>query len=144
MKRTAKAVWKGTGMEGKGALTTPSGVFREQPYSVKTRFENEDGTLGTNPEELIAAAHAGCFSMALSFQLGGAGFPPEELETNAEILMEKSGVHWSIAKITLHLNAKVSGISNDKFQELAKNAKEGCPVSKALSAVPIELKAKLV
>lgn len=142
--RTATAVWQGSGLEGKGALNGPSGLFNDTPYSFKARFQNEDGKAGTNPEELIAAAHAGCFSMALSFQLAGAGFTADELRTSAHIDMDNSGGGWSFVKITLDLEAKIPGIDNDKFQELANAAKGGCPVSKALAAVPIELKAKLV
>jgi osmotically inducible protein OsmC len=143
-KRTASAVWQGTGAEGSGTLTGPSGVLAGTPYSFKARFQNEDGQAGTNPEELIAAAHAGCYAMALSFQLSGAGFPPAELRASATIDMENSGSGWGFEKITLHLEANVPGIDADKFAELANAAKAGCPVSKALSAVPIELDAKLV
>lgn len=142
--RTASAVWQGSGLEGKGTLNGPSGLFNDTPYSFKARFQNEDGKAGTNPEELIAAAHAGCFSMALSFQLAGAGFTADELRCTAHIDMDNSGGGWAFVKITLDLEAKIPGIDNDKFQELANAAKGGCPVSKALAAVPIELKAKLV
>ncbi len=143
LKRRGTAVWKGTGLEGSGTMSTPSTVLSDTPYSTKLRFENEDGKSGTNPEELIAAAHAGCYCMALSFQLSGAGFTPTKLETNAVLTMEKEGVHWSITKIELNLNAEVDGIGNDQFMELANNAKDGCPVSKALSAVEIVLNANL-
>jgi len=139
LKREAHAVWKGTGMDGKGILTTPSGTLKDTPYSFHTRFE--DGK-GTNPEELIAAAHAGCFDMALSFMLTGAGFPPDELSTKATIVMEKEGVHWTVVEAQLVLRAKVPGITNDKFLELANQAKEGCPVSKLFKA-KITLDAKL-
>lgn len=144
MKRIANAVWKGTGLEGKGTLSTKSGAFDKHPYSFKTRFQNDDGTLGTNPEELIAAAHAACFNMALSFQLTGAGFAPEELATEAVLEMENEGVHYKIARITLKLRGKVSGISSAKFEELANNAKKTCPVSMALSSVEIVLDTQLV
>jgi osmotically inducible protein OsmC len=143
MRRTAKAVWRGTGLEGAGALTTPSGVLASQPYSTKMRFADAEGRSGTNPEELIAAAHAGCFAMALSFKLTGAGFPPEELAVEAVITMEQKGVDWGFAGIVLHLDATVPGIEAAQFHELANAAKEGCPVSKALSAVPITLEATL-
>ncbi len=143
-KRTASAVWQGTGAEGTGALNGPSGVLQDTPYSAKKRFQNEDGKAGTNPEELIAAAHAGCYIMALSFQLSGAGFPPAELRCSATIDMDNSGGGWAFQKITLNLEADVPGIDAAKFQELALAAKGGCPVSKALAAVPIELEAKLV
>ena len=143
-KRTASAAWRGTGAEGSGSLSGPSGVLDGTPYSAAKRFQNEDGKAGTNPEELIAAAHAGCYIMALSFQLSGAGFPPAELRCNAVIDMEKGDSGWGFEKITLQLEAEVPGIGEEKFQELAKAAKAGCPVSKALSAVPIELEAKLL
>lgn len=143
-KRSASAKWQGTGAEGAGTISGPSGVLSETPYSTKLRFQNDDGKAGTNPEELIAAAHAACFIMALSFKLTGAGFPPAELRCEATIDMEKSGVDWSFGKITLQLEASVPGISEDVFQELAQAAKTGCPVSKALSAVPMELVAQLV
>ncbi|MDO8369093.1 MAG: OsmC family peroxiredoxin [Saprospiraceae bacterium] len=143
-KRTATASWRGTGAEGSGSLSGPSGVLDNTPYSAAKRFQNEDGKAGTNPEELIAAAHAGCYIMALSFQLSGAGFPPTELRCSATIDMEKGDSGWGFEKITLQLEAEVPGISAEKFQELANAAKAGCPVSKALSAVPIALEAKLV
>jgi lipoyl-dependent peroxiredoxin len=143
-KRTSSAVWNGSGLEGKGTLTMPSGVFEGQPYSFKTRFQNEDGKAGTNPEELLAASHAGCYAMALSFMLTGAGHPPDELRASATITMKQEGVHWSVAGIELSLEAKVPGVDAAKFQELAEQAKVGCPISKALSAVPITLNAKLV
>lgn len=143
-KRTASAVWHGSGAEGSGSLTGPSGVLDNTPYSAKLRFQNEDGKAGTNPEELIAAAHAGCYIMALSFRLSGAGFPPSELRCSATIDMEKGDAGWSFAKITLHLEASVPGLAADQFMEHANAAKAGCPVSKALAAVPIELEAKLV
>jgi osmotically inducible protein OsmC len=143
-KRTATALWQGTGAEGAGVLNGPSGVFQDTPYSFKHRFQNEDGKSGTNPEELIAAAHAGCYAMALSFQLSGAGFPPASLNCEATIDMEKTDAGWTFEKITLSLKADVPGIDADKFHELALAAKSGCPVSRALSAVPIELDAHLV
>ena len=142
--RTASAVWHGTGAEGSGSLDGPSGVLSGTPYSAAKRFQNEDGKAGTNPEELIAAAHAGCYIMALSFQLSGAGFTPAELRCSATIEMDNSSGGWAFQKITLHLEGDVPGVSAEKFAELAAAAKNGCPVSKALSAVPIELEAKLV
>jgi lipoyl-dependent peroxiredoxin len=141
-KRTSTATWKGTGLEGTGALTMQSGVLRDQPYSFKTRFQSEDGKAGTNPEELLAASHAGCFAMALSFMLTGANHPPQELRVNATITMKSEGVHWSVDNVTLTLEGKVPGIDAAKFQELAEQAKKACPISKALS-VPIKLEAKL-
>lgn len=143
-KRNASAIWHGTGADGSGELNGPSGVLSGTPYSAAKRFQNEDGKAGTNPEELIAAAHAGCYIMALSFGLSGAGFPPKELRCSATIEMDNSAGGWAFQKITLNLEAEIPGIDADKFQELAKAAKAGCPVSKALSAVPIELEAKLV
>ena len=144
MKRRATAVWHGNGLEGKGQLTSTSGVLKETPYSTALRFANEDGKAGTNPEELIAAAHSGCFAMALSFALTGAGFPPDELKVEAVVNIENKGDHWEITAIQLNLAGKVPGISEEKFQELANGAKAGCPVSRALSAVPITLSATLV
>lgn len=142
-KRTAIAVWQGTGADGAGSLTGPSGVLDNTPYSAAKRFQNEDGKAGTNPEELIAAAHAGCYIMALSFRLSGAGFVPEELHCTATIDMDNSSGGWAFEKITLHLRAKVPNIEASQFLELANAAKEGCPVSRALSAVPIELESEL-
>jgi osmotically inducible protein OsmC len=142
--RRSTAVWHGTGLEGSGNLTSTSGVLNNTPYSFSTRFTSEDGRAGTNPEELIGAAHAGCFTMALSFQLTGAGFPPAELTTTAHVAVEKKEAGFEITGITLELHGKVPGISAEQFQQLAENAKKGCPVSKALAAVPMELKATLM
>lgn len=143
-KRTASAVWHGTGPDGSGALNGPSGVLSDTPYSAAKRFQNEDGKAGTNPEELIAAAHAGCYIMALSFRLTNAGFKPETLNCSATIDMDNSSGGWTFEKITLELEASIPGLDAAAFQEHALAAKEGCPVSKALKAVPIELNAKLV
>lgn len=142
MLRTANAVWHGTGKDGTGSLTTPSGVLKEQPYSFKTRFESEDGRAGTNPEELIAAAHAGCFSMALAFQLQTAGYTPDELRTTANLTMLPQGGGFAITAIRLDLTARVLGIDEATFQRLADEAKANCPVSKVLNA-EITLDAKL-
>ena len=142
MQRTATAHWQGTGRDGSGSLTTPSGVLKEQPYSFKTRFESEDGRAGTNPEELIAAAHAGCFTMALAFQLQTAGFTPDALDTTANLTLEQQGGGWAIAAIRLDLRARVPGIDDARFQELAAQAKANCPVSKVLNAA-ISLDARL-
>jgi osmotically inducible protein OsmC len=142
MLRTANAVWHGTGRDGSGSLTSPSGVLRETPYSFKTRFESEDGRAGTNPEELIAAAHAGCFSMALAFQLQTNGFTADELRTQANLTMEQQGGGFAITAIRLDLTARVPGIDDARFQELANEAKANCPVSKVLNAA-ITLDAKL-
>lgn len=140
MKRRATAVWTGSGKEGSGHLSGPSGVLDETPYSALTRFQNEDGKAGTNPEELIAAAHAGCFAMALSFGLTGAGFPPEKLTAKATVSINpQEGGGFAITHIQLDLTGKVNGIDEAQFVEFATNAKKGCPVSKALSAVPIDL-----
>ena len=133
MKRTASAVWNGSGPEGTGTLTTQSGVFDGQPYSAKLRFQNEDGKSGTNPEELIAAAHAGGFSMALAFQLTNNGFTADSIRTSASLVMEKGDAGWQILSITLKVNANIPEISQNKFNELANNAKAGCPVSKVLN-----------
>ena len=144
MQRSGSAVWRGAGKDGSGSVTTPSGALKEQPYSFKTRFESEDGRAGTNPEELIAAAHAGCFSMATAFQLAGAGFTPEELRTEAQLTMEQQPVGWTITAIKLVLTGRVPGIDAAKFQELADNAKKGCPISRALAATNITMTAKLL
>jgi len=143
MKRKATAIWQGNGMEGKGSLNSTSGVFKGTPYSFVTRFKNEDGVEGTNPEELIAAAHAGCYAMALSFSLTGAGFVPAELKVDAAVSLEHITDHFEITGIHLELTGKVPGITSEKFQELAEGAKVNCPVSRALKAVPITLAAKL-
>ncbi len=130
-KRTANAKWNGSVSEGDGTVSLGSGAF-EGPYSFKSRFE--EGT-GTNPEELIAAAHAGCFSMALSNILSQAGTPPEGIETSAEVEVRMSGGDISIPSIRLTTKARVPGIDDAAFQEAANGAKEGCPVSKALAGV---------
>jgi len=129
MKRKVNAIWIGDGADGNGVLSAQSGAFEKMPYSFKTRFENDEGKLGTNPEELIAAAHAGCFNMKLSFVLNEAGFSPEELNTDAVLTFEDG----KIISIELNLSAKVSGVSKDKFEELAEDAKRNCPISGALN-----------
>ena len=139
LKRRATSKWTGSGLQGSGTLNGPSGVLNNTPYSTKMRFENEDGMAGTNPEELIAAAHAGCFNMALSFQVDGAGFTATELETTATVTIDKNGNNFEIQGIVLDLKGSVPGMDEAKFKELAEKAKAGCPVSKALSAVPITL-----
>ncbi|HEY0056401.1 MAG TPA: OsmC family protein [Pedobacter sp.] len=143
MIRKSSAVWNGTGKEGKGVLTSTSGVLDNTPYSFAARFESEDGKAGTNPEELIAAAHAGCFTMALSFQLAGAGFTPTELKTEAAVKVDQVEGGFKITSIKLTLTGQVPNISEEQFLQLANAAKEGCPVSQALSAVEITLDAKL-
>jgi osmotically inducible protein OsmC len=135
MIRKAKAVWRGTGRAGNGQLSTDSGVLAETPYSFRTRFENEKGT---NPEELIAAAHAGCFTMALAFQLQGAGFTPTELSTEAAVSLEPEGQGFRITRSALTLRANVPNLDQAAFDEAEKN----CPVSKVLNA-QITLDAKL-
>jgi osmotically inducible protein OsmC len=144
MIRKSTAVWRGDGLHGKGELTTQSGVFNNQPYSFQTRFQSEDGKAGTNPEELIGAAHAGCFAMALSFALADAGVKAEELKVTAAVDLQKVEGGFAIANIALNLEAKVPGIDAQKFQTLAEGAKKGCPISKALAATPITLTAKLL
>ncbi|HET6250430.1 MAG TPA: OsmC family protein [Tepidisphaeraceae bacterium] len=138
--RNADATWTGDLKGGKGTVKLGSGAYEGQ-YSFSSRFES--GT-GTNPEELIAAAHAGCYSMALSAGLGKAGFTPTKVHTTAKVSLDKVGEGFKITKITLVSEATVPGIDDGKFQEIAKATKAGCPVSQALSATPIELEAKLV
>lgn len=144
MIRKSTAVWRGDGLHGKGGLTTQSGVFKDQPYSFNTRFQSEDGKAGTNPEELLGAAHAGCFAMALSFALAEAGHKADELTVVAAVDLQKSDDGFAIKNITLDLTGKVPGIDAAKFQQLAEGAKKGCPLSKALAATPITLAVKLV
>jgi osmotically inducible protein OsmC len=141
MERKATAAWRGGLKDGKGTISTQSGALKDLQYSFSTRFENG---VGTNPEELIAAAHAGCFSMALSGQLSGAGLTPEEINTTAAVALEKTDAGWSITKVHLTTKAKVPGADKAKFDELAKAAKAGCPVSRVLSAAEITLDATLV
>lgn len=127
MKRNATAIWQGTGKEGKGTLTTPSKVLSNTPYSFKTRFE--EGVLGTNPEELVAAAHAGCFTMKLSFNIDGAGFKADQIDTTCEI----NFVEGVITNSHLTVVAKVPGISQAKFDEVVADAEKNCPISKLLN-----------
>jgi osmotically inducible protein OsmC len=131
MERTASAVWNGPLKEGKGTITTQSGVLSDAPYSFVTRFENGKGT---NPEELIAAAHAGCFTMALSAQLGTMNFTPQSLRTSAKLTLEKLDAGWTISKIHLDVSARVPGISASAFESAAASAKANCPVSRLLKA----------
>ena len=131
MIRKAHAVWRGTGKEGDGDLTTDSGILKESPYSFRTRFENQPGT---NPEELIAAAHAGCFTMALAFQLQGAGYTPTELATEAAVSLEPDGGGFKITKSALTLKADVPGLDQDTFDKLSKEAEKNCPVSRLMNA----------
>ncbi|HEX4079342.1 MAG TPA: OsmC family protein [Rhizomicrobium sp.] len=140
MIRRAKAVWRGTGRDGSGRLTTDSGVLAETPYSFRTRFENEKGT---NPEELIAAAHAGCFTMALAFQLQVAGYAPTELNTEAAVTLEPEGQGFRISRSALTVRAQVPNLDAETFGRLAGDAEKNCPVSKVLKA-EIALDAQLV
>lgn len=140
MDRSASAVWHGGLKDGKGTLSTQSGTLKEAQYSFSTRFENG---VGTNPEELIAAAQAGCFTMALSAQLTDAKMAPDTLETSAVVTMEKTDDGPTVTKIHLTTRAKVPGVEKEKFDELAKKAKEGCPISRLLKAAEITLDAQL-
>lgn len=138
--RSASAVWEGDLKAGKGSMKLGSGAF-EGKYSFGTRFEEAPGT---NPEELIGAAHAGCYSMAFSAMLGAAGFTPKSVKTEARVHIEKVGEGFAITRIQLTCEGNIPGIDEAKFKEIAEAAKKGCPVSKALAGVQIELDAKLV
>ena len=140
MQRTASARWQGGAQDGSGTLTTQSGTLADVPFTFKARFG--DGK-GTNPEELIAVAHAGCFSMALSFALGNAGYAPQSIDTQAALTLEKQEAGFAITAIHLTTRARVPGIDAAKFHEIANGAKAGCPVSKVLKAT-ITLDATLV
>ena len=131
MKRKASAVWKGSLKEGKGTISTDSGLMKDAQYSFSTRFEEGKGT---NPEELIAAAHSGCFSMALSGQLTTAGTPPESVATTATVTMEKKDAGFTVTGVHLDVVAKVPGATEQSFQTAANNAKTGCPISRLLNA----------
>lgn len=139
MQRKASAVWKGGLKDGKGTISAPSGVLKETPYSFTTRFES---TPGTNPEELIAAAHAGCFSMALSAQLGGANLTPESISTTVTLSLDKLDSGWAITASHIDVVGKVPGADAATFQKYAEAAEKGCPVSKVLNA-KITMSAKL-
>jgi osmotically inducible protein OsmC len=139
MKRNASAVWTGDLKAGKGSLTADSGVLKDTPYSFTTRFGDAKGT---NPEELIAAAHAGCFTMATAASLGKAGFTPDKLSTTAALTLEQVDGNWTITTINLVMTAKISNITAEKFAEIAADAKANCPVSRVLKA-NITLDAKL-
>ena len=141
MDRSARAVWHGSLRDGKGTISTESGTLNDAQYSFSTRFESG---VGTNPEELIAAAHAGCFTMALSSELTSVKLPPDSLETTATVTMDKTDDGPTITKIHLVTMAKVPGVEKEKFDELAKKAKEGCPVSRLLKAAEITLDAQLI
>ena len=137
--RKAHAVWQGNGKAGTGHITTQSGVLKDQPYGFNTRFEDKPGT---NPEELIAAAHAGCFTMALAFQLQEAGFTATEMTTESVVTLDKEGAGFKVSKSALTLTATIPGIEQAKFDELAHVAEKNCPISKLLNA-EITLKATL-
>jgi len=139
MIKKASAVWAGGFKDGGGTISTESGVLREAPYGFHSRFENGKGT---NPEELIGAAHAGCFSMALSLMLGDEGLAPERIETHAEVTLEKVGDAWEITGSHLTVSARIPGADDARFQAIAARAKAGCPVSKLLKA-RITMDAKL-
>ncbi len=140
MKKTASAVWKGGFKDGKGVISTESGALQNAPYGFNTRFE---GAKGTNPEELIGAAHAGCFSMALSVQLGLAQLTAESIETEAAVTLEKQGDGFAITAVHLNVTARIPGADEQAFQKAAQAAKEGCPVSKVLNA-QISMDARLI
>ena len=131
MKRKASAVWRGGLKDGKGTISSDSGVLKETQYSFSTRFENG---IGTNPEELIAAAHAGCFSMAFSAELGKAGITPESIHTTATITMDKTDAGWTVTESHLDVAARVPGVDPAKFTAAANAAKAGCPISRLLKA----------
>jgi len=139
MKRKASAVWQGGLKDGKGAISTESGVLKGTQYSFSTRFENG---VGTNPEEMIAAAHAGCFSMAFSAELGKAGLTPESIQTTATITLDKNDAGWSVTESHLDVMAKIPGVDKTKALEIANAAKAGCPISRLLKA-NITMEAKL-
>ena len=139
MKRKASAVWKGGLKDGKGTISSDSGVLSDTQYSFSTRFEQG---IGTNPEELIAAAHAGCFSMALSGQLGDAGMTAESIHTTASVTLDKTEAGFTITAVHLEVTAKIPGADQQAFETAANNAKAGCPVSKVLNA-RITMDAKL-
>ncbi len=140
MQRTASAHWSGGLKDGKGTVSTQSGVLSQTQYSFSTRFENG---VGTNPEELIAAAHAGCFSMALSAQLGNAGMTPESIDTKATLTLDKTDAGFTITAVHLDVKVRIPGADKSKFDEAAQNAKKGCPVSRVLNA-NITMSAELV
>lgn len=144
MKRTSSARWRGAGKSGSGTLDSQSGALQKLPYNFTARFESEDGKAGTNPEELIAAAHAGCFTMALAFRLEAEGHTAEQLDARATVSLERADGGFRISGVELNLEGRVPGIDPKRFEELAQDAKANCPVSQALKALPITLEAKLV
>jgi osmotically inducible protein OsmC len=143
MIRKSTTEWKGDGPTGSGSLSTESGALRAQPYSFKTRFQAHDGPATTNPEELLGAAHAACFAMTVAFLLTNAGHAPKQLNVTAAVDISKVGEGFAITSIALDLEARVDGLAADQFRALTEAAKTNCPVSKALSATPISLTARL-
>lgn len=138
IKRSAEAIWRGTGKDGKGTLSTQSEVLNHTPYSFNTRFKGEKGS---NPEELIGAAHAGCFSMALAFLLSESGNPPVEIRTSASIIMEEKDKGWQVTESKLTLSAKVPSLNESQIREFAEKAKSNCPISKLINAkISLEMK----
>jgi len=131
MKKTASAHWQGSIKEGKGTISTESGALKDNPYGFNTRFENAPGT---NPEELIGAAHAGCFSMALSLMLGEEGFTPDSIDTKATVTLDKDGDGFAVTAVHLEMTARIPNIDQATFDEIANKAKTGCPISKLLNA----------
>jgi osmotically inducible protein OsmC len=143
MIRKSMTEWTGDGLTGSGSLSTESGVLRAQPYSFKTRFQGDAGKATTNPEELLGAAHAACFAMTVAFLLTNAGHAPKELKVTAAVDISKVGEGFAITSIALDLEAHVDGLGADQFRTLTEAAKTNCPISKALSATPISLTARL-
>ena len=139
MKKSASAHWEGSLKEGKGTISTESGALKANPYGFNSRFEDQPGT---NPEELIGAAHAGCFSMAFSMLLGEAGYTPSSIDTKAEVTLSKQDDGFAVTAVALTMNATIPGIDQSTFEEIADKAKKGCPISKLLNA-DISLEAKL-
>jgi osmotically inducible protein OsmC len=143
MIRKSMTEWKGDGPTGSGSVSTESGALRAQPFSFKTRFQGDDGKAGTNPEELLGAAHASCFAMTVAFVLTEAGHAPKQLKVTTAVDISKVGEGFAITSIALDLEARVDGLGVEQFRTLTEAAKKNCPVSKALSATPISLNARL-
>src|SRR5690606_26263570 len=139
MKKSASAHWEGDLKQGKGTISTQSGALRDNPYGFNTRFEDQPGT---NPEELVAAAHAGCFSMAFSLMLGEEGSTPDSIDTKATAALEKTDEGFTVTRLELEMDARIPEISQKQFEEIANKAKAGCPISRLLNA-DITLKARL-
>lgn len=144
MKRSAQVHWTGDGKTGKGNISTQSGALKNHPYGFNSRFVSEDGKAETNPEELLGAAHAGCFTMALSFAITEAGFKVDDLSTQAMVELQTKDGKSGIAEIVLNLKAKIPGITQEKFEKLSNKAKNECPLSKALAATKITLSSELM